>query len=91
MDYILTVALNYLFDVVWCDLKSDSQTFEFYTAMKRITETRKTIGDHDKWIVINNFLFLPSKGILKLPFTCYHHFKRETILTLWKIRKISQN
>lgn len=57
MDYILTIALNCLFNVVLCDLKSGSQIFEFYRPMKRNTETTKTTGDHDKWIVIKNFFF----------------------------------
>lgn len=57
MDYILTVALNYLFNVILCGLKSDSQTFEFYRPMERNIVTTKTIEDHDKWIAIH-FFFL---------------------------------
>lgn len=57
MDYILTVALNYLFNVVLCGLKSDSQTFEFYRPMERNIVTTKTIEDHDKWIAIHFFFF----------------------------------
>lgn len=83
MDYILTVALNYLFNVILCGLKSGSRTFEFYRPMKRNIVTTKTIEDYDKWIAIHFFcLFLPSKDIFKLPFTCHHHFKGETIKTL---------
>lgn len=60
MDYILTVALYYLFNVVLCDLKSGSQTFKFCRPMKRNIKITKNIGDHDKWISIK-FFFVFAK------------------------------
>lgn len=46
MDYVLVVALNYHFDVILCDVKSDSQTFT--DPCKNMEET-KTTGDHHIW------------------------------------------
>ena len=42
MDYMLTVALNYQFNVVLCDVKSGSQTF---TDPCENMEETKTTGD----------------------------------------------
>ena len=66
---------------VLCNLKSGSQTFEFYRFMKRNIEATKTFGGHDKWVAIKNFFVFVKEGYLKLPFICHHHFKREIILT----------
>lgn len=45
MDYILTVALYYLLNVVLCNFKSGSQTFKLYRPMKRNAKyNQKTLG-----------------------------------------------
>lgn len=56
MDYILTIALNCLFNVVLCDLKSGSQIFEFYRPMKR-NKQQKPLGTMTNGLSLKFFFF----------------------------------